>query len=86
MSDCVLKYIETLEFQNGSSKQNQTTKTLYSDVRFCPVVYRDTRNSEQKLRAKSNDNNFLLGCPIVSSIISRRLKLRIEALSKIKRQ
>ena len=32
----------------------------------------------------SNDNNFLLGCPIESGNISRRSKLRLEALSKFK--
>jgi len=39
----------------------------------------ENRSSEQK----SNDNNFLLACPIVSRSMSRRSKFRTEALGKI---
>jgi len=37
-----------------------------------PVIYQDVRNSKLKLWAKSKDNNFLLGCPIVSRSVLRR--------------
>ena len=84
MSDCVPKCIEMLEIQNRNSEQYQTTITFYLDVRLCPVVYRDARNSEQKLWGKSIDNNFLVGGPIVSRCISRLSKFRTEALCKIK--
>ena len=49
-------------------------------------IYRDAPNWKRKLVGNSNDNNFLLGCPIESSNISRRSKLRLEAMSKLKWQ
>ena len=61
-------------FYAGYSREN---------ARLCPIVYRDARNLEQKLWAKSKDNNFLHGCPIVSRCMSRPSKFRTEALSKI---
>jgi len=86
MSDCLPLYIETLEIQNRNFEQNLTIITFYSDVRLSPVVYRDVQYSELKLYAKSSDNNFLLGCPIVSRSISRCSKFLTEALRKIKQQ
>ena len=82
MPDEVLKYIETLEIENKSYEQNLTTITFYSDVRLSPVIYQNAPNWKQKLWAKSNDNNVLLGCPIESRNISKRSKLKTEALNK----
>ena len=73
-----------LDIENKSSEQIQTTITFYSDVQLYPVVYQDAQNSEQKVRAKSNDNNFLLGCPIQYRNIFRRSNLQTEARSKCK--
>ena len=69
-----------------SSEKIQTTITFYSDVWLSPVIYTDARNWMLKFWAKSNDNNFLLGCLIESRNISRRSKLNTEALGKFKRQ
>ena len=69
-----------------SSEQIQTTITFNSDVWLSSVIYRDARNLIPKLWANSNDNNFLLGCPIESHNISKRSKLNVEALIKFKRQ
>ena len=86
MSDCVPKCIEMLKIQNGNSEQNQMTITIYSDFRMNPVIYRDARNLKQKFLANSNDNNFLVGCPIESRNISRYSKLKTDARIKFKRQ
>ena len=86
MSDWVPVYIETLEIEYRSSKPIQTTITFYSDVWLSPVIYRDARTWMSKLWANSNDNNFLLGCPIEYRNISKRSKLNVEAMSKFKRQ
>jgi len=86
MSDSVPYYIEMLEIEYRSSKQIQTTITVYSDVWLSPAIYPHARNGISKLGANSNENNFLLGCPIESRNISKRSKLNTEALSKFKRQ
>jgi len=75
-----------LDIKNRSSEQIQMIITFYFDVQLCPIVDQDEQNSEQKVWAKSNDNNFLLGCPIESRNISRRSKLKMEARSKCKPQ
>ena len=49
LSDWVLLYIKTLEIQNGSSYEMQTTITSYSNVRLSPVIYLDARNWMLKL-------------------------------------
>ena len=64
----------------------QTIITVNSDVQLSPVIYRDTANWKRKFVGNSNDNNFLLGCPIELGNISRRSKLRLETLSKLKWQ
>ena len=86
MSDRVPQYIEMLEIEYKSCEQILTTIIFYLDVWLSPVTYRDARNLMLKLSANSNVNNFLLGCPIESGNISTRSKLRLEALSKLKRQ
>ena len=86
MFDCVPKCIGTLGIENGSSDQIQMTTTFFLEVLLSPLIYRDAGNSIQKLRANSNDNNVLLGCPIESRNISKRSKLNTKALSKFKWQ
>ena len=86
MSDWVPSYIELLKIEYRSSEQIQTTITFHLVVRLSPVIYRDTRNWKQRHRANSNDNNFLLGCPIESGHISRCSKWSTEASSKFKWQ
>ena len=56
--------------------------TLYTDVRLSPVIYQDAPNWKWKLVENSNDNNFLLRCPIESNNISRCLKLKKETRRK----
>ena len=75
-----------LQIDNGSSQQIQTTITVYTDVRLSPLIYEDAPNRKQKLVDNSNDNNFLLGCPIESRNILRRSKLKIEHSRKFKPQ
>ena len=70
-----------LDIENWSSEQIQMIINFYFDVRLCPIVYQDEQNSELKVWANSNDNNFLLGCLIEARNISRRSKLNVEALS-----
>ena len=72
--------------ENGSSLEIQTVITFYSYVRLSLVVYQDAQNSEQRILENSNDNKFLLGCPIESRNISRCSKLKLEARSKCKPQ
>ena len=86
MSDWVPKYISTLEIECWTSQPIQTTITFYSDVWLSPIIYRDARNWMLNLWANSNDNNFLLRCPIESRNISTRSKLNVEALSLFKQQ
>ena len=86
MSDWVPEYIETIKIEFWSSELIQTTITFYSDVWLSPVIYLDARNWILNLYANSNDNNFLLGCPIEYRNISKRSKLNVEAMSKFKRQ
>ena len=71
--ECPIEYrnIETVEIENKSFEQIQTTITFYSDVQLGPVTYRDAPNWKQKLWANWNDNYFILGCPNESRNISR---------------
>jgi len=75
-----------LKIENRRSKQIQTTITLDSDVQLIYLIIYDGQNWIQKLSPNLNENNFLLGCPIESRNISRRSKLKTDALSKFKRQ
>ena len=54
----------------------------WAKERSSQVMHRDARNTIQKLWANSNDDNFLLGCPIETRNISRHSKLNTEALGK----
>jgi len=63
-----------------------TAITFNSGVRLSPEIYQGADNGKQKLLANSNDNNFLLGCPIEFGNISRHSKLTSDALRKFKRQ
>ena len=87
-SDVWLSPVICRDARNGIPKlwANLMTITYYSDVWFSPVIYRNARNGIPNLWANSNDNNFLLGCPIESRIITKRSKLNVEALIKFKRQ
>ena len=76
MSDWIPWYIGTLDIEWWSSEQIQRTITFDSDVQLSPLIILDAQNWKQKLWENSNDNKFLLGCPIVSCSISRRLKLK----------
>ena len=76
--------METLVIENGSSEKNQTTIGFNSNVQLSHLIYRDAQNGIPTLSENSNDNMFLLGCPIESRNISVRLKLNVEALSKFK--
>jgi len=70
ISNSVLKYIEMLGIKNGRTEQIQIAITFYSDFWLSPVIYWDAWNSNQNLHANSNDNNFLIECPIESRNIS----------------
>ena len=71
------------KLNNGCSREIRTTITFYSDVGLSTLISRDAREWKEKLWGNSNDNNFWLGCPIVSRSISRRSKFKTEAIWKI---
>ena len=87
ISDWVPKYVDTLEINNGSTiEEIQTTITFYSDFRLSLIIYRDARWYKGKFRVNSNNNNFLLVCPIVSRNILRCSILKTKDPSQFKRQ
>ena len=57
-----------------------------SDIRLSSVIYQDPRNWKQRHWANSKYNNVFLGCLIESRKISRRSKMKVEAMRKFKRQ
>ena len=61
-----------LKLNHKCSRESQMVINCHTEVRFRRILYLDARNWKMKLWEKSNDNNFLLECPIESHNISRR--------------
>jgi len=68
----------------GSSREIQMVRTFPSDLRFWRITYRDCQNWRCKLSAYSNGHYFWLGCMCQAHDISRRSKMKTEALEKFK--
>ena len=58
MPDSGVSHIETLEMNNGSSREIQMVIIFDSAVQFKRITYRDAQNEQRKLSRNSNGHNF----------------------------
>ena len=58
MPDSGASHIETLEMNNGSSREIQMVIIFDSAVQFKRITYRDAQNEQRKLSRNSNGHNF----------------------------